>query len=290
MPIDARSVVDAWARRGRRLIAQGTGSVVWEEGTGAPVVCLHGVPSSAFLYRKVLPELAGRGHRGIAVDLPGLGLADRPIDFDYRWSGLATWVLAALDELGLDRYHLVVHDIGGPIGFEVARLAPARVLSMTVLNTMTRVASFRPPWVMRPFRAPLLGEAYLAMLQPFVMERLMRLQGVSGPVPSAELRAYALLLKRGDGGRAFLRIMRSFELNTTFERRILEHLRERTYPAIVAWGEHDPALRLSTTGEDVRRDVGVGSIHRLPGRHFVQEDAAVEIADLVVDLASTAGS
>jgi hypothetical protein len=43
-----------------------------------------------------------------------------------------------------------------------------------------------------------------------------------------------------------------------------------------------------TTGEDARRDVGVGSIHRLPGRHFAQEDAAVVIAGLVADFASMA--
>ena len=41
-------------------------------------MCLHGVPASCFLYRKVLRELAARGLRGIAFDLPGLGLADRP--------------------------------------------------------------------------------------------------------------------------------------------------------------------------------------------------------------------
>ena len=47
------------------------------------MVCLHGVPASSFLYRKVLAELAGRGLRGVAFDLPGLGLADRPARFDY---------------------------------------------------------------------------------------------------------------------------------------------------------------------------------------------------------------
>jgi haloalkane dehalogenase len=51
----------------------------------------------------VVPALAIRGLRGIAVDLPGLGLAERPAD-----------------ELRLDRFHLLVRDIGGPIGFEVA--------------------------------------------------------------------------------------------------------------------------------------------------------------------------
>jgi pimeloyl-ACP methyl ester carboxylesterase len=47
------------------------------------------VPASSFLYRTVLRELAARGLRGIAFDLPGLGLADRPAAFDYTWTVLA---------------------------------------------------------------------------------------------------------------------------------------------------------------------------------------------------------
>jgi len=69
----------------------------------------------------VLRELAARGLRGIAFDLPGLGLADRPAAFDYTWTGLGRFCAAAVDALGLDRFHLVVHDIGGPAGFERTR-------------------------------------------------------------------------------------------------------------------------------------------------------------------------
>ena len=58
-------------------------------------MCLHGVPSSCFLYRKVIAELGGRGVRGVTFDLPGLGLADRPEDFDYTWTGLGRFTVAA---------------------------------------------------------------------------------------------------------------------------------------------------------------------------------------------------
>ena len=99
------------------------------------MVLLHGVPASSFLYRKVIPQLADQGLRAIAFDFPGLGLADRPQPFDYSWSGLARWLGEAIDALGLDRCHLVVHDIGGPIGCEWAVRNPDRVLSLTALNT-----------------------------------------------------------------------------------------------------------------------------------------------------------
>lgn len=117
---DVRRIVDDHASAGSTFEADGVRSFVRTEGGGDPVLCVHGVPMSSFLYRKVLAELAARGLRGVAVDLPGLGLADRPADRDYSWTGLGRFLAAAVDELGLDRYHLVVHDVGGPVGFELA--------------------------------------------------------------------------------------------------------------------------------------------------------------------------
>lgn len=99
-------------------------SVVREQGSGEAVLWLHGVRASSFLYRKVLAELAARGLRGVAFDLPGLGLADRPADFDYSWTGLGGSCAQAVNTLGLERFHLVVHDIGGPVGFELAAAMP----------------------------------------------------------------------------------------------------------------------------------------------------------------------
>lgn len=282
--MSAAEIIEQWASRGRRLEVAAAGTTVWEEGVGEPVVCLHGVPSSAFLYRKVLPELARRQCRGIAFDLPGLGLADRPQDFDYSWSGLTKWTMDAVAALGLDRFHLVVHDIGGPIGFNVVSRAPDRIASLTVLNTLVRVASFKRPWSMEPFAWRGIGEIYLKTMHPMLFERLMRVQGVATAVTAADLRAYVHLLKRGDRGRAFLRIMRRFERTEEFESRILASLSARTFPAQVLWGEHDPALRLEHHGEHAREALGVDTIVRLHGKHFVPEDAPAEIAEHVARL------
>jgi len=78
--VNSHDVAGQHRAAGRCFEAAGIGSFVREAGPpgGEPVVCLHGVPASSFLYRKVPRELAARGLRGIAFDLPGLGLADRP--------------------------------------------------------------------------------------------------------------------------------------------------------------------------------------------------------------------
>src|SRR5215211_6361767 len=94
-------VVDAHRRAGYLFDVDGVGSFVREQGSGEAVVLLHGVPSSSFLYRKVLPLLAAENLRAVAFDYPGLGLAERPEDFDYTWSGLARFTGAALDALDI---------------------------------------------------------------------------------------------------------------------------------------------------------------------------------------------
>src|SRR5262245_14286636 len=111
-------VIERHHASGRGFEAAGVRSFALDSGSGEAVVRVRGVPSSSYLYRKVVPPLAERGHRAISFDFPGLGLAERPEDFDYTWSGLAHWMSEALAALEVERCHLVVHDIGGPIAVE----------------------------------------------------------------------------------------------------------------------------------------------------------------------------
>jgi pimeloyl-ACP methyl ester carboxylesterase len=285
--MSSKAVIDRHAASGRHFDVSGVKSFVLEKGTGTPVVCMHGVPASCYLYRKLVPELADRGLRGVAFDLPGLGLADRPTDFDYSWTGLGRFSTDAIRALGIDRFHLVIHDIGGPVGLEVAAALPDRILSLTVLNTLIKVESFVEPWVMRPFAVPVVGKLWLTSLIKPVFRQLMAMQGINDfrSVPAAEIDAYVDLLKREDGGRAFLRIMRSYETTAAKESLYLDTLRERSYPAQVIWGERDPALKMARYGEEAKQAVGVETIHTVPGKHFLQEDNAPAIADLIAELA-----
>jgi len=271
---------------GRAFTAAGMTGFVREAGDGETVLCMHGVPTSSFLYRKVLDELAARDLRGVAFDLPGLGLADRPENFDYTWTGLGQYCVSAVDALGLEHFHLVVHDLGGPIGFELAAAVPDRVKSLTVLNTIVDVDTFKRPWSMEPFARRGLGEVYLRALSKPAFRMLMGLQGVAdrSAIPNAELDAYVDLLKREDSGRAFLKIMRSFERTTAKRDLYRSALASDRYPVQVVWGTRDPALKVDVHGEAARRAAGVDTIHRLPGKHFLQEDQAPAIADLVAGI------
>jgi haloalkane dehalogenase len=280
--------IERHKRAGSEFQAGGIGSFVREEGAGDPVVLMHGVPVSSFLYRKMLPLLAERGLRGVAFDLPGMGLAEKPEDFDYSWSGLGRWTGEAIDALGIDQCHLVVHDIGGPIALEWALRNQARVISLTVLDTLIDVAHFRRVWTMDLAAPPLIGPLWVASIRPPVARWLFYMQGIGdrSATPAHEVDAHFALLHRDGGGRTFRKIVRGFELTEEKERFYTEGLSDVAWPATILWGDRDPAL-----GVDRRRAIedALGLEAKvISAKHFLQEDQAPPVADAIARLAGSA--
>ncbi|MEM6343497.1 MAG: alpha/beta hydrolase [Bacteroidota bacterium] len=283
----AKDHIEAHRKAGRFFSAEGIKSFVREAGKGEAVVCMHGVPSSAYLYRKMLPALAERSFRAIAFDLPGMGLADKPTQYDYSWTGLGRWSVKATEALGLAKYHLVIHDIGGPIGMEMVAAHPERILSLTILNTLIAgLAHFQKPWTMRPFEWQGIGEWYLASMQPAIFAPLMYLQGVEdkASLPQSEGAAYVRLLKHGDGGKAFLKIMRSFEATQAKEDLYLNAIKGLEVPKQIIWGAKDPALTVKAYGLPTQKLTGIERYIELPAKHFLQEDQAPKIAELIKEM------
>ena len=100
-----------------------------------------------------------------------------------------------------------------------------------------------------------------------------------GPdVPAVEIDAYLPLLLGDDGGRAFLRIMRSFERTVEKRRRYESAVRSTAYPVGLLWGSKDPALPVRTYGVQARLAAGLDDLPTVPGKHFLQEDFPAEIA------------
>ncbi|HKH40892.1 MAG TPA: alpha/beta fold hydrolase [Solirubrobacterales bacterium] len=285
-----RAVAEAIERHrsaGREFEAAGIESFVLEQGDGEPVVLMHGIPVSSFLYRKVVPLLAERGLRGVAFDLPGLGLAAKPPGFDYSWSGLGRWTGEAIDALGLDRCHLVLHDIGGPIGLEWALPNPDRVRTLTVLDTLIDVAHFRRVWTMDLAAPPVIGPVWVATIRPPLARWLFYLQGIGdrSATPAHEVDAHIALLHRNGGGSSFRKIVRGFELTEEKEALYVDGLRDAGWPATILWGDRDPAL-----GEDRRRVfeevLGIDA-KVISAKHFLQEDQARAVADAIAGLAGS---
>jgi haloalkane dehalogenase len=277
--------IEAHRAAGREFEAGGVRSFVREQGEGEPVVLMHGIPVSSFLYRKVLPLLAERGLRGVAFDLPGLGLAEKRADFDYTWSGLGRWTGEAIDALGIDRCHLVLHDIGGPIALEWALRNRERVRTLTVLDTLLAVDGFRRHWTMVALSPPVIGQILLATNRGPLARWLFYQNGIRDrtATPASEVDAHLALIVQSDGGRALQRIIRGFEPTAAKERLYLGGLREAGWPSRILWGERDPALGDDQRGP-IEEALGVEATI-LTAKHFLQEDQAPAVATAIAELA-----
>jgi len=108
-----------------------------DEGSGEPIVMVHGNPTWSFYFRELIVALRG-DYRCVAPDHIGCGLSDKPTDddYDYRLERRADDLEALLDHLGLTAgVTLVLHDWGGMIGMAVAARRPERIRRIVVLNT-----------------------------------------------------------------------------------------------------------------------------------------------------------
>ena len=104
------------------------------EGEGPLVLCLHGFPDCNRSFRHQLPALAKAGFRGVSVSLRGYEPTSQPVDNDYSLESIASDVIAFLDQLEVERAHLVGHDWGAAVSYTTVAKAPQRFNSLTTMS------------------------------------------------------------------------------------------------------------------------------------------------------------
>lgn len=119
----------------RRVAGDGVDLAVWEDGDGFPVLLLHGFPDTHALWRHQVPALTSAGWRTIAPDLRGRGESGRPDTVaEYGIAHSVADVLCVLDDLGVERAHVVGHDFGAVVAWALAALHPGRVDHLVAMS------------------------------------------------------------------------------------------------------------------------------------------------------------
>src|SRR4051794_37821456 len=253
-----------------------------DEGSGPPLLLLHGNPTWSFLYRDVIKGLRGR-FRCIAPDHPGFGLSEAPSGYGYKPAEHADVLETLILELDLKDVTMMVQDWGGPIGFAAATRQPDRFSRFVVGNTWAWPKSDPGTQLFsRLLGGPIGG--YLILRRNFFVERIIPggvrrrklpdevMDAYRGPFPTPESRRPVHVFPR--------EILGSRPLLAEIEGR-LPTLRDR--PALIVWPTRDVAFR----EPERRRWEQVFPDHRtvvLEGAgHYIQEDAPGEIVGAIRD-------
>jgi haloalkane dehalogenase len=244
---------------------------------GRPIVCFHGEPTWAFLYRKMLGSLVEGGYRVICPDLPGFGRSDKPIDRGwYSFDGHLDRVSALLADLDLRDAIVVVQDWGGPIGTSWAMLNDDRVAALVILNTglfLGRVSKGFMAW--RDF-----AEKNENLPVGFVIQG-----GTTTELPDDVVAAYeapfpTVESKAGAAQFPLLVPVSEDEPMVAQQREMADALSRWEKPALVAFSDGDPVFPFPKAGERyVDLIPSVDDQVRIEGAaHFLQEDRGEQIA------------
>jgi haloalkane dehalogenase len=252
-----------------------------DEGAGEPVLLLHGEPTWGFLYRKMIPPLAGVA-RVIAPDYFGFGRSDKPTRLeDYSYDFHYASIERLADELGLREATVVVQDWGGPIGFRLALERPDRVGRLVILNT--GIGAGRPPseeWLrFRDFVRRVGTDLVPGQLVRITCVTELTdgvVEAYNAPFPTPESKAGIL---------AFPELVPT-ELGHPSAARMLEvraGLERWEKPALVLFSDSDPIFTPAAAERLASRIPGAGPAEIVSGAgHFLQEEKGAEIADRVV--------
>jgi haloalkane dehalogenase len=143
-----------------------------DEGSGDPILFLHGNPMSSYLWRNVIPHLSGQG-RCIAPDLIGMGKSDHP-DIAYRFDDQYRYLCGFIDALGLgSNVTLVIHDWGSALGFRWAHDHGDDVKAIAFMEAMIRPLSLDDMpgslrMAFRMMRAPVTGWLMVSVANIFL--------------------------------------------------------------------------------------------------------------------------
>ncbi|GAM96948.1 1,3,4,6-tetrachloro-1,4-cyclohexadiene hydrolase [alpha proteobacterium U9-1i] len=258
----------------------------FEAGRGAPIVFLHGNPTSSYLWRNVIPHLAGLG-RCIAPDLIGMGDSDKLPDSGpgkYNFFEHSRRLDAFFDATGVRRdVTLVVHDWGGPLGFHWAMRNEARVRAIVFMETfvVSQNDANTPPFAMQFFSRFRTSEAELDVLSnnTFVEAVLLRQFPSMSEEDRAEYRRP--FAQSGEGRRPTLEWPRQVPINGDpadvheATLRFLGFMSETQIPKLFI--RADPGALILGGRERVPRTWPRVTEAVVPGRHFVPEESPNEV-------------
>ena len=255
-----------------------------DKGQGDVILLLHGIPTSGWLYRKMIDKLS-QTHRVIAPDMLGFGSSDSPKGYDiYAPKEHANRLLALMDYLKINTWNHVFHDAGGLWTWELLRQSPEKIKKLVILNTIIYKEGFKPPIRLKK---GFIAKCIMAMYSNGITTNSM-LKGLfkTGLVDDdimtkADIEGYKKPMLEGK-----VKAMYHFFSNTCNDlpnySDVFENL---NMPKCLIWGKHDDFLVLNRMKEKVVSNLNLKeeNTHLIEAKHFIQEEQPQKINTILLD-------
>lgn len=246
-------------------------------GSGEAVVLVHGITTYSFIWRRIVARLTD--YDAIAMDLLGCGESDMPLDVSYAIQDHADRLHEFVTGLGIDKFHLVGHDLGGGTAQIYAVRHPEMLHDLTLINTVGY--DFWPVQPITALRTPIVRQLMMASfdLGTFRMVVKRGLYHKDRLTPEL-MELFAKPLSTVEGRKAFMHFARCLDNHNLTD--IADQLRELPVPTLIIRGDADPYLSaaISERLDDEIPDSRL--VHIATASHFAQEDEPELLSDAIL--------
>lgn len=250
-------------------------------GAGESILMLHGWPTSSYLWRNVMPELS-KNNQVIALDLPGFGQSDKVLEDSFSFNYYDRIIDSFLEKLEISKVHLVVHDLGGPVGLYWATKHPEKIKSLVLLNTLVYPEM---SWAVKLFM--------LMTFMPVVKKWLWSSSGIvwamrlgvynKSKLTKDILYNYHIPFSNQEKRKVLLKTVQRLSPKGFIT--IAQKLQEFNIPVRLIYGENDKILPdVAKTMERVKKDLPQAEIFSIAKcGHFLHEDEPERLSELLVE-------
>lgn len=242
-------------------------------GSGTPVLMVHGITTYSFIWRKLVPLLED-DYDLVRVDLLGCGSSDMSADYDLSLKNHAALLIEFMNQLGLEKVHLVGHDIGGGIVQIMGINHPERFHSIVMMNPVGY--DYWPVQPITSMRTPVFRQLAMAAFDRGYYKSIVRKATFRNSTYTDELNE--LFWSNFDNPRSkksFLRFAKCLNNNDLME--ISDQLKHIDLPVMILRAEKDVFLSSGITSR-LNEDIPGSTLKIIPkSGHYIQEDAPEEI-------------
>lgn len=252
----------------KQITIQGLQIAYSRIGKGDPVLLIHGITTSSFIWRNIMPGLS-KYYDVIAVDLLGCGKSSKDLSADYSIKNQASLLADLLRKLNLDKAHIVGHDIGGGIAQIMAVKFPQLICDIILINTIGY--NFWPVQPITTMRTPIFRQLAMMSLDMGMLQKLIKKGLYKKESYTEEFRSLVWEeMANKNRRKSFLHFAKC--LNNQHLMEIASDLKNIKFPVLIIRGEGDLYLN-SIISTRLKEDVSSSEIIYIrTGGHFIQED------------------